>query len=322
MRRHIIATVSAIVAAALFAVALPSTSIAAPTTDSMVEGLTPDSATLVDQSDPAGEAQSAGRTRAAARGDQELSLELFDSEGDHSVTVTLEGSATTPPQGEEAHVPVATDDSGSAIYAQRLNEHQTRVITSIDDVEDQAVFEYSFDLGDTQHLAVTDEGLPFVYDETGDTYSIVTVMGKPWAKDAKGESLATTYEVDGDRVVQTVDTSGASFPVVADPTWTVGGAKAVVPSMRGGAADVYLNKNASHDFNGSNNWVCGSVAAVAGLAVPALGVGFGVACGAQALAYSVALRHDACIVLTLKATPPFVQPNIYHKSGSYGSWCR
>lgn len=40
----------------------------------------------------------------------------------------------------------------------------------------------------------------------------------PWAVDADGRSLPTHYEVSGSTLTQIVDTSGASFPVVADPT--------------------------------------------------------------------------------------------------------
>ena len=46
------------------------------------------------------------------------------------------------------------------------------------------------------------------------------VMGHlpaPWAVDATGTQLPTGYVVEGDQLTQTVDTSGAVFPVVADP---------------------------------------------------------------------------------------------------------
>lgn len=321
MRKLATSAVSITAAAAMFAVAIPGTASAAPTPDELVNKLTPDSATQLSSEDLVSSSEPKARTRTEAV-EQDLTLELSDSEGEHSVQVSLKDSMVKPAKGDAANTPVAEDASGSAVYAQEINNHQSRIITSIDDENDAASFEYSFELDENQHLATTEDGIPFVYDKTGDTYSIVTIMAEPWAKDANGASLSTTYEVIAANVTQHVDTTGAAYPVVADPTWTVGGAKAVVPSIRGGAADVYLNKTASHDFNGANNWVCGSVAAVTGLALPALGVGLGVACGAQALMYSVSLRHNMCIVLTAKAYPPFFQPSVYYKTSSYGSWCR
>ncbi|MFS0911279.1 hypothetical protein AB3M89_05765 [Microbacterium sp. 179-I 3D2 NHS] len=40
----------------------------------------------------------------------------------------------------------------------------------------------------------------------------------PWAIDAQGRSLPTHYEVSGSTLTQVIDTTGAVFPVVADPT--------------------------------------------------------------------------------------------------------
>lgn len=40
----------------------------------------------------------------------------------------------------------------------------------------------------------------------------------PWAVDAEGRSLPTRYEISGSTLTQVVDTTDATFPVVADPT--------------------------------------------------------------------------------------------------------
>lgn len=39
----------------------------------------------------------------------------------------------------------------------------------------------------------------------------------PWSVDADGRELATHFELQGDQLVQVVDTTGATFPVVSDP---------------------------------------------------------------------------------------------------------
>lgn len=44
-------------------------------------------------------------------------------------------------------------------------------------------------------------------------------FGAPWAIDAAGRSLPTHYTLNGRALTQVVDTTGATFPVVADPAW-------------------------------------------------------------------------------------------------------
>ena len=44
----------------------------------------------------------------------------------------------------------------------------------------------------------------------------------PWAVDAVNRSLPTSYSITSNTITQTVDTTGAQFPVVADPHYTWG----------------------------------------------------------------------------------------------------
>jgi len=55
----------------------------------------------------------------------------------------------------------------------------------------------------------------------------------PWAKDASGRSLATSYSLDRTVLTQHVSTAGAVYPVVADPRLTYG--------SHNGFPTVYLN---------------------------------------------------------------------------------
>lgn len=52
--------------------------------------------------------------------------------------------------------------------------------------------------------------------------NLVALVDAPWAVDAQGRRLATRYRVKGTTIVQEVDTRGATFPVVADPTVRTG----------------------------------------------------------------------------------------------------
>jgi len=49
-----------------------------------------------------------------------------------------------------------------------------------------------------------------------------SAINAPWARDASGRNLPTSYSVDGANVIQTVDTQGATYPIVADPYLTFG----------------------------------------------------------------------------------------------------
>ncbi len=44
----------------------------------------------------------------------------------------------------------------------------------------------------------------------------------PWAKDASGKGLPTSYTLDGKVLTQHIDTKGAQYPVTADPKFTWG----------------------------------------------------------------------------------------------------
>jgi len=68
--------------------------------------------------------------------------------------------------------------------------------------------------------------------QSGDGYSIVGSAGEaritlgqihsPWAVDAVGKKLPTSYTLEGSTLIQHVVTDGATYPIVADPLITVG----------------------------------------------------------------------------------------------------
>lgn len=83
--------------------------------------------------------------------------------------------------------------------------------------------EARFDLGlpDGARLEQQPDGTVLVAQQTDKAVSVQAVVHAPWAKDATGRSLPTNYSVEGNTLVQHVDTTGAQYPVVADP-WIAG----------------------------------------------------------------------------------------------------
>lgn len=73
-------------------------------------------------------------------------------------------------------------------------------------------------------VRMPDGGMLVVADRAGPK-AISDVLGSisaPWATDANGVNLTTSYAYHDGVLTQSVDTTGAAFPVVADPSLTFG----------------------------------------------------------------------------------------------------
>jgi hypothetical protein len=56
--------------------------------------------------------------------------------------------------------------------------------------------------------------------ENAQTGDVLGGFATPWAKDASGTAIPTSYRIDGNTLIQTVEfDADAAFPVVADPWW-------------------------------------------------------------------------------------------------------
>ncbi|MBN1174207.1 MAG: hypothetical protein JXA67_18695 [Micromonosporaceae bacterium] len=75
-------------------------------------------------------------------------------------------------------------------------------------------FTFELPAGYSLRLSPDDGGVDIV---AADNAFVIGRVGAPWAKDATGRALRTWYTVDGATVTQHIDTSGATYPVVADP---------------------------------------------------------------------------------------------------------
>jgi len=72
-------------------------------------------------------------------------------------------------------------------------------------------------------LTPFDGGTILVSSGTDDAPVVHGLIDAPWARDADGKAVPTSYRIDGDKLVQTVDFSAATaFPVVVDPKLTFG----------------------------------------------------------------------------------------------------
>ncbi|MDQ0707936.1 hypothetical protein QFZ52_000588 [Arthrobacter woluwensis] len=75
--------------------------------------------------------------------------------------------------------------------------------------------EYKFTIGDAKtRLTLNSDGSIAVKNAAGKQ---VNYIQKPWATDANGKDLPTSYSIAGNVVTQIVQHRGAAYPVVADP---------------------------------------------------------------------------------------------------------
>lgn len=107
-----------------------------------------------------------------------------------------------------------------ATYAQ-VDGATTRMISVIESDSAEGV---DFRLGLPEGAEVTLAGgqAAIVRPRGNEEVEVLATIEKPWAIDAKGRHLPTSYTYADGVLTQHVDTSAASFPVVLDPAVTTG----------------------------------------------------------------------------------------------------
>lgn len=131
--------------------------------------------------------------------------------------------------------------------------------------------------------------------------TIINTVLKPWAKDASGKNLPTSYAVEGNVITQSVDHRGAQYPVVADPSFGCGV----------GWCSMYLNRS---ETNNIANFPATGVGVVTGACAKApVGVAFicGIAAGHVVDMAVNAQRQNQCVGLVAYGVPPIVSWNAF-----------
>lgn len=98
-------------------------------------------------------------------------------------------------------------------------EDGVRVMSLLDPGETST--DFAIELPEGAELSASNEGFDVIVDLDGITITVGRIAA-PWAVDAEGKELPTSYSFDGDMITQHVDTREATYPVVADPAVTVG----------------------------------------------------------------------------------------------------
>lgn len=133
-------------------------------------------------------------------------------------TVDVDGSDLSVALGASAGSTVtdsnqyATAQDDSLIYAVSIPKAGTTRFSAIINTPESKSPYWTFDEG-TQLLLLDDGSVSL-----SDGEQFLGGIDAPWAIDADGQALPTRYEIAGTTLTQVVDTTNATFPVVADPT--------------------------------------------------------------------------------------------------------
>lgn len=131
-----------------------------------------------------------------------------------SVSISPKGS--TKVNEIEGVVESKNEDTGVLSVSQVTSDMGGQVVSLLNSAETPYVdFEATLPMG--YALAPEADGTVSIRDTMG---QVEGKIDNAWAVDANGKKLATHYEVLGDGTLrQHVDTTDASFPIAADPSW-------------------------------------------------------------------------------------------------------
>ena len=143
---------------------------------------------------------------------------LTSSAGDGStIGISLPASDNATGVASEHGTVVYPDaDGSSALAVQRTTEGGVRALAVIANASAPREYRYGLDLPEGAILQQQQDGSVTVLKDG----EALGAFQAPWAKDANGAAVPTSYRIQDGALVQTVAfDAGTAFPVVADPTW-------------------------------------------------------------------------------------------------------
>jgi hypothetical protein len=154
--------------------------------------------------------------------------------GTSGVPQRLEDGITVGDTGQQIRIHTGSADAanvsivdGRAVFARserststvvQKSGPDTQIIKVIGGPSAPTEYTFGFDLAANMRLAQTSAG--GVVIERGN--EVVGYVEAPWAVDASGRPVPTSYEIRNNLLVQTVAHVGSAYPVVADPRVSVG----------------------------------------------------------------------------------------------------
>lgn len=155
---------------------------------------------------------------------------------------TAEGGSVSISLPQTKNVPGTKAGKGTTVYpgaapstdlaVQPTPEGGVRALAVLKDKTAPSEQRYTLALPNGAVLVKTDTGAVVAVAQDG---KALGAFDAPWAKDANGKPVPTSYRIDGSTLVQSVRTTDSTaFPVVADPKWLDEAAKGATAGMIGG----------------------------------------------------------------------------------------
>lgn len=173
---------------------------------------------------------SAGDVRATAADGSSIGLGLT---GAGNVTGTKAGRGTVVYSG----VARSTD-----FAVQPTTDGGARALVTLKDASAPTEQKFALRLPQGARVLPDGSGGYKIVKPSGDGIAVTAgTIAAPWAKDANGNPVATSYTLDGDTLVQRVETnSDTAFPVVADPKFTWGNVTGTAYLTRAETKDIAI----------------------------------------------------------------------------------
>jgi hypothetical protein len=255
---------------------------------------------------------------------------LFTTSADASGGVTI-GSGVDAvhvvPAASAARSAKVSLGAGSSLYRGATAKTSTIVdpvgtgvrlaTVTTDDSRDEQTFRYQLGLPAGASASRTADGAVKIARADG---SALVSIAAPWAKDANGKSLPTSYTISGSTLLQTVQTRGAAFPVVADPrierTGPLGLTGVRIWFTRKETESLYRQKTQITTGAGLANIACGFLS---GPLSPICLAVVDVTLGDFLVNIDEAHRDNHCINLEIRLVPP--PPGLPDWDDGDGEYC-
>ncbi|MEU5773563.1 hypothetical protein ABZ819_09750 [Streptomyces venezuelae] len=109
------------------------------------------------------------------------------------------------------------------IAVQPTTDGAARTLVTLKDAKAPTKHEFEVKLPEGAALTEDGENGFLITKAHGERTEVLGAIDAPWAKDANGKPVATSYHLSGDKLTQTIDaTADTAFPVVADPKVSLG----------------------------------------------------------------------------------------------------
>ncbi|GAA5199427.1 hypothetical protein GCM10023346_39110 [Arthrobacter gyeryongensis] len=125
---------------------------------------------------------------------------------------TMVGTAKVHGEAEPLVAAIAADDLQNSVVASTKDTQS--MIMVLDQGKSSA--DFSMSIPDGYVAELTNDGGVQLRNQSARI--VIPFISAPWALDANGKELPTSYTVNGSKITQHVNTNGAAYPIVADPS--------------------------------------------------------------------------------------------------------